>query len=184
MVWVGTSCRWGRGRVACWCREVAGALCAARWPLARRKIARHRMLNLGETRRKHVSGIFWMSKRRHHCNEHPKAALRHDAPNPRAVPANFFHVDVVLSNVRPADFSCKVAIQTSAPYSRTCTGTPARTCLWAFARAHDRLMCSNYARGHARKYVWAHALASFYVQLLHRNGAFSCDFRQVSGRRR
>ena len=75
MVWVGTSCRWGRGRVACWRREVAGALCAARWPLARRKIARHRMLNLGETRRKHVSGIFWVSKRRRYCNEHPPRRL-------------------------------------------------------------------------------------------------------------
>ena len=42
----------------------------------------------------------------------------------------------------------------------------------------------NYARGHLRKYVWAHVLASFSVQLLHRNGAFSCDFRQVLGRRR
>lgn len=82
MVWVGTSCRWGRGRVACWRREVAGALCAARWPLARRKIARHRMLNLGETRRKHVSGIFWVSKRRRYCNEHPLGGSAARCPQP------------------------------------------------------------------------------------------------------
>lgn len=82
MVWVGTSCRWGRGRIACWRREVAGALCAARWPLARRKIARHRMLNLGETRRKHVSGIFWVSKRRRYCNEHPLGGSAARCPQP------------------------------------------------------------------------------------------------------
>ena len=73
-------------------------------------------LNLDETRGKHASSIFGRSIReaarkasarslavsakcsamqlrrnaRPHDDEHPKAALRHDAPNPRAAPANFF----------------------------------------------------------------------------------------------
>ena len=84
--------------------------------VARRKGAPLPNLNLDETRGKHASSIFGVSTReaarkaparslaiaakcdaerlrrnaRPHDDEHPKAALRYDAPNPRAAPANFF----------------------------------------------------------------------------------------------
>lgn len=184
MVWVGTSCRWERGRVACWRREVAGALCAARWPLARRKIARHRMLNLGETRRKHVSGIFWVSKRRRYCNEHPLGGSAARCPQPTCRTRRLLSCRCGFLERSTCGFQLQSRHPDIGSIFLNMYGYARTNVLVAFARVHDRLMCSNYARGHARKYVWAHALASFYVQLLHRNGAFSCDFRQVSGRRR
>ena len=89
---------------------------ASRKLVTRRKGAPLPNLNLDETRGKHASSIFGVSIReaarkasarslavsakcnavrlrrnaRPHDDEHPKAALRHDAPNPRAAPANFF----------------------------------------------------------------------------------------------
>ena len=87
-------------------------------------------LNLDETRGKHASSIFGVSTREaarkasarslavaEKCNavqlrrsetpcddEHPKAALRYDAPNPRAAPANFFCCAVAAQ--KRALFAC------------------------------------------------------------------------------
>ena len=87
-------------------------------------------LNLDETHGKHASSIFGRSIREAarkvsarslaaaakcnaerlrrnaspHDDEHPKAALRHDAPNPRAAPANFFCCAVAAQ--KRALFAC------------------------------------------------------------------------------
>ena len=104
----------------------------------RRKDASLPNLNLDETRGKHASSIFGRSIReaarkasvrslvlaakcnverlrrnaRPHDDEHSKAALRHDAPNPRAAPANFF--------------CCAVAAQKRALFARFFKGEDPR----------------------------------------------------------
>lgn len=98
------------------CRGWRSACPVSRKRGMRRKDAPLSNLNLDETRGKHASSIFGRSIRgaarkasarslavsakcnavrlrrnaRPHDDEHPKAALRYDAPNPRTAPAIFF----------------------------------------------------------------------------------------------
>lgn len=99
MVWVGASCRWGRARVACWRREVAGALCAARRsPAPGERLPVIVCLTWAKRAGNTYRVSFGCRNADAIAMNTPRRLCGTDAPNPRVAPADFFSVQLLHRN--------------------------------------------------------------------------------------